>query len=64
MGHFRNGNDNLGITNAKTPYAPEDTELLWAVKHGTGWAAAPVPSIMVDGDIYTYSGSTTAVSTA
>lgn len=57
-GNFRNGNDNLGITNAKTPYAPEDTELLWAVKHGTGWAAAPGSPIMVDGDIYTYSGST------
>ena len=57
-GNFRNGDNNLGITNAKTPYAPEDTELLWAVKHGTGWAAAPGSPIMVDGGIYTYSGST------
>ena len=57
-GNFRNGDNNLGITDAKTPYAPEDTELLWAVKHGTGWAAAPGSPIMVDGDIYTYSGST------
>ena len=57
-GNFRNGDNNLGITNAKTPYAPEDAELLWAVKHGTGWAAAPGSPIMVDGDIYTYSGST------
>ena len=57
-GNFRKGDNNLGITNAKTPYAPEDTELLWAVKHGTGWAAAPGSPIMVDGDIYTYSGST------
>ena len=57
-GNFRNGDNNLGITNAKTPYAPEDTELLWAVKYGTGWAAAPGSPIMVDGDIYTYSGST------
>ena len=57
-GNFRNGDNNLGITNAKTPYAPEDTELLWAVKHGTGWAAALGSPIMVDGDIYTYSGST------
>ena len=53
-GNFRNGDNNLGITNAKTPYAPEDTELLWAVKHGTGWAAAPGSPIMVDGDIYKY----------
>ena len=57
-GNFRKGDNNLGITNAKTPYAPEDTELLWAVKHGTGWAAAPGSPIMVDGDIYTCSGST------
>lgn len=57
-GNFRNGDNNLGITDAKTPYAPEDAEILWAVKHGTGWAAAPGSPIMVDGDIYTYSGST------
>ncbi len=57
-GNFRNGDNNLGITNAKTPYAPEDAELLWAVKYGTGWAAAPGSPILVDGDIYTYSGST------
>ena len=57
-GNFRKGDNNLGITNAKTPYAPEDAEILWAVKHGTGWAAAPGSPIMVDGDIYTYSGST------
>ena len=57
-GNFRKGDNNLGITDARTPYAPEDAELLWAVKHGTGWAAAPGSPIMVDGDIYTYSGST------
>ena len=57
-GNFRKGDNNLGITNARTPYAPEDAEILWAVKHGTGWAAAPGSPIMVDGDIYTYSGST------
>ena len=57
-GNFRKGDNNLGITDAKTPYAPEDAELLWAVKYGTGWAAAPGSPIMVDGDIYTYSGST------
>ena len=57
-GNFRKGDDNLGITDARTPYAPEDAELLWAVKYGTGWAAAPGSPIMVDGDIFTYSGST------
>ena len=57
-GNFRNGDNNLGITDAKTPYAPEDAELLWAVKCGADWRAAPGSPIMVDGDIYTYSGST------
>ena len=56
--NFRNGSNHLGITNAKTPYAPEDAELLWAQKYGTGWAAAPGSPIIVDGDIVTYVGST------
>jgi len=57
-GNFRNGDDELGITEAKTPYNPDDAELLWAVKYGTGWAAAPGSPIMVDGDLVTYTGST------
>ena len=58
-GNFRNGDNNLGITDARTPYAPEDAELLWAVKYGSGWGGNATGSpIMVDGDIYTYSGTT------
>ena len=57
-GNFRNGDDELGITTSKTPYNPDDAELLWAVKYGTGWAAAPGSPIMVDGDLVTYTGST------
>lgn len=34
--NFRNGSNHLGITEAKTPYDPEDAELLWAAKYGTG----------------------------
>lgn len=49
-GSFR-GENNLGLTDAKTPYAPEDAELLWAAKWGSGWAAAPNPPILVDGDL-------------
>ncbi|MFQ8808358.1 MAG: cadherin-like beta sandwich domain-containing protein [Oscillospiraceae bacterium] len=41
--NFRNGSNHLGITNAPTPYTSEDSELLWAAKYGTGWAAAPAP---------------------
>ncbi len=57
-GNFRNGDDELGITEAKTPYNPDDAELLWAVKYGSGWAAAPGSPIMVDGDLVTYTGTT------
>ena len=56
--NFRNGSNHLGITNAPTPYTSEDSELLWAAKYGTGWAAAPGSPILVDGDLITYTGST------
>ena len=53
-GNFRKGDDNLGITNAKTPYDPEEAELLWAKTIGGGYPGSP---IIVDGDIFTYSAS-------
>ena len=56
--NFRNGENHLGITEAPTPYSPDDAELLWAAKYGTGWAAAPGAPILVDGDLITYTGST------
>lgn len=55
-GSFR-GEDNLGVTWARTPYTPEDAELLWAAKWGSGWAAAPNPPILVDGDLIVIVGS-------
>lgn len=51
------GENNLGITDAPTPYAPEDAEVLWAAKWGTGWAAAPNPPIIVDDDLIVIVGS-------
>lgn len=57
-GNFRKGDNHLGITDAPTPYAPEDAELLWAVKYGTSWSAAPGSPIIVDNSIITYVGST------
>ena len=56
--NFRNGENHLGITDAPTPYDPEEAELLWAEKYGSGWAAAPGSPILVDGSLFTYSGST------
>lgn len=48
------GKNNLGITNAKTPYTPEDTELLWAVKFGDSWSDAPGSPILADGSMIVY----------
>ena len=56
-GSFR-GENNLGITEARTPYDPEEAELLWAARYGSGWSSAPGSPILVDGDIVTYIGST------
>lgn len=55
--NFRNGENHLGITASATPYDSADAELLWAVKYGTGWSAAPGSPIMVDGCIITYVGT-------
>lgn len=55
--NFRNGENHLGITNAKTPFTPDDAEVLWAQKYGTGWAAAPGSPILVGDALITYVGS-------
>ncbi len=46
--NFRNSDVNMGITSAKTPTDPEYTSLLWNVKLGSGWSAAPSVQIIVD----------------
>lgn len=50
--NFRNNDENMGITEAATPYKEENTSMKWAVKYGTGWAAAPTPPIIVDNYLY------------
>ena len=55
---FRGNFDNNGITNAPTATKPEDAVLYWATKIGEGYATNATGSpILVDGYIYTYSGS-------
>lgn len=50
------GDNALGMTDAPTPYAPEDTEPLWAVRYGQEDASgAP---ILVDGDVVICDGTT------
>lgn len=48
---FRGNTDNNGITAAKTPLKSSDTQLLWAVKNGSGWSGSPSSPIIVDDDI-------------
>ncbi len=56
--NFRNGEKHLGITESKTPTTAEETELLWAAKYGSGWAAAPGSPILVDDYLITYVSKT------
>ena len=55
--NFRNSDVNMGITNARTPTSVKSTNLRWAKKYGTGWAAAPCIQIIVKGKVMTIVGS-------
>lgn len=57
-GSFRGNDDNNGVTDAKTPTSAENAELYWATSIATGGQAngAPGTPIIVNGEIYTYSG--------
>lgn len=57
-GNFRKGDDELGLTDAKTPFNPDDAELLWAVKYGSSWSVAPNSPVIVDGDLVIVTGTT------
>lgn len=48
---FRGNADNNGVTSAKIPVKSSDTQLLWAVKNGSGWSGSPSSPIIVDDDI-------------
>ena len=57
-GSFRGNDDNNGVTDAKTPTSAETAELYWATSVATGGQAngAPGTPIIVNGELYTYSG--------
>lgn len=55
--NFRNSDVNMGITDAKTPTSLKSTNLRWAKKYGTGWAAAPCIQIIVKGKVFTIVGT-------
>lgn len=56
--HLRQNNENNGVVDYRTPVYAEDAELYWATSIGSGYDvnACGCP-ILVDGAIYTYSGS-------
>lgn len=55
---FRGNADNNGVTDSPMPTEAEDTVLSWATKLGSGSSSSAVGSpIIVDGYLYTYSGS-------
>lgn len=55
--NFRGSETNMAITSAPTATSSDAALLKWAQKYGTGWAAAPVPPILVNDYLYTASGS-------
>ena len=46
--NFRNSDDNMGITSAKTPTSEATTYEKWFKKLGSGWGAAPVSYTHLD----------------
>lgn len=57
--HMRTDNNNNGVIDAPTPISSDDAVLYWATKIGNGFdKEACSPPIIIDGDLYVYSGST------
>ena len=55
---FRGNDENMAITDKKTPTASVDAELVWAEQSGNGMGGGAVSSpIIVGGYIYAYAGS-------
>ncbi len=54
--NFRGSDENMGITDAKTPVSKDDTSKLWNAKLGSGWSAAPSVQIIVDDALIVMSG--------
>ena len=50
--NFRNTETNNAVTQRPTPTNDKEAWGKWAVKYGSGWAAAPTPPIIVNGYIY------------
>ena len=55
--NFRNSDDNMGITSAKTPTSEATTYEKWFKKLGSGWGAAPSVQIIVDNSLIVMSAN-------
>ncbi len=54
--NFRGNNENMGITQAKTPVSAEEAALKWSAKYGLSYLEAPTPPIIVNGELYVAAG--------
>ena len=55
---FRGNDENMAVTDVKTPKSESETSLLWANKAGIGYNSGAISSpIIVGGYIYAYAGS-------
>lgn len=50
---YANATNNNSVVKRATPRLPQETQLKWAAKFGTGWAAAPTPPL-IDKDGFAY----------
>lgn len=55
--NFRNSDENMGITSAKTPKTEATTYEKWFKKLGSGWSAAPSVQIIVDNSLIVMSAN-------
>ena len=50
---YANATNNNSVVERATPRLPQETQIKWAAKFGTGWAAAPTPPL-IDRDGFAY----------
>ena len=55
---FRGNNYNNGVVNFALPTSADQARLLWNLKLGTGWSAAPSTQLIVDNSLVVMSGTT------
>ena len=54
---FRGNDENMGVTNARTPIDATETKELWKVQLGHGWDSSVTPPLIINGDLYVQAGT-------